>query len=231
MYCIVFCTRCYCIAPVHEAFGVVGLLQMFCFQVSGPFRSHPILLSRVFQANVTWWIRSSGRFFEQATLELLPGISSHPSLSYFASTSSIAPTHAGIESWNSLSCGACSCLRHDTCNMTIILVPCTVAALLLTSDYSLLEACHATFQSSARGSSFSTWLQVLWTFSEFIEGFAMAVDSVFFSNPVQEAAPGPVTARKCIPYIIFTPPRRSTTTWRPLEFSSGFWGPQRSAGF
>eukprot|EP00439_Symbiodinium_sp_Y106_P002052 s2490_g1.t1 len=52
--------------------------------------------------------------------------------------------------------------RHDTCNMTIILVPCTVAALLLTSDYSLLE--------------------VLWTFSEFIEGFAMAVDSVFFQN-------------------------------------------------
>lgn len=44
--------------------------------------------------------------------------------------------------------------RHDTCNMTVILVPCALAALLLTSDYSLLE--------------------VLWTFSEFTEGFAMA---------------------------------------------------------
>lgn len=49
--------------------------------------------------------------------------------------------------------------RHDTCNLTIILVPCTIAALLLTSDYSLLE--------------------VLWTFSEFIEGFAMVPQYIF----------------------------------------------------
>ena len=62
LYCIVFCTRCNCIAPVHEAFGVVDLLQMMCFQVSGLVRSHAILLSRVFQANVTWWIRSPGLF-------------------------------------------------------------------------------------------------------------------------------------------------------------------------
>ncbi|CAJ1390185.1 unnamed protein product [Effrenium voratum] len=49
--------------------------------------------------------------------------------------------------------------RHDTCNMTVILVPCALAALLLTNDYSLME--------------------VLWTFSEFIEGFAMVPQYIF----------------------------------------------------
>eukprot|EP00438_Fugacium_kawagutii_P021759 Skav204654 [mRNA] locus=scaffold949:128262:134539:- [translate_table: standard] len=49
--------------------------------------------------------------------------------------------------------------RHDTCNMTVILVPCSIAALLLTNDYSPLE--------------------VLWTFSEFIEGFAMVPQYIF----------------------------------------------------
>eukprot|EP00930_Biecheleria_cincta_P016572 TRINITY_DN1342_c0_g1_i1.p1 TRINITY_DN1342_c0_g1~~TRINITY_DN1342_c0_g1_i1.p1 ORF type:complete len:288 (+),score=30.32 TRINITY_DN1342_c0_g1_i1:93-956(+) len=49
--------------------------------------------------------------------------------------------------------------RHDTCNMTVIVAPCGVAAILLTNDYSLLE--------------------VLWTFSEFIEGFAMVPQYIF----------------------------------------------------
>eukprot|EP00434_Breviolum_minutum_P037006 symbB.v1.2.032798.t1/scaffold3984.1/size46886/1 len=49
--------------------------------------------------------------------------------------------------------------RHDTCNMTVILVPCSIAALLLTNDYSPLE--------------------VLWTFSEFIEGFAMVPQYIY----------------------------------------------------
>lgn len=49
--------------------------------------------------------------------------------------------------------------RHDTVNLTVILIPCTVAALLLTNEYSLME--------------------VLWTFSEFAEGFAMVPQYVF----------------------------------------------------
>jgi len=49
--------------------------------------------------------------------------------------------------------------RHDTCNMTVIIGPCALAALLLTNDYSLLE--------------------VLWTFSEFTEGFAMVPQYIF----------------------------------------------------
>lgn len=43
--------------------------------------------------------------------------------------------------------------RNDTANLMVIIVPCLVAALLLTSEYSALE--------------------ILWTFSEFMEGFAM----------------------------------------------------------
>lgn len=49
--------------------------------------------------------------------------------------------------------------RNDTCSLAVILFPCSVAAILLTSDYSLLE--------------------VFWTFSEFIEGFAMVPQYVF----------------------------------------------------
>merc|ERR1719401_3411315 len=49
--------------------------------------------------------------------------------------------------------------RHDTCNLTVVLVPCAIAALLLTSQYSMLE--------------------VLWTFSEFVEGFAMVPQYIF----------------------------------------------------
>eukprot|EP00931_Biecheleriopsis_adriatica_P077168 TRINITY_DN5078_c0_g1_i1.p1 TRINITY_DN5078_c0_g1~~TRINITY_DN5078_c0_g1_i1.p1 ORF type:complete len:291 (-),score=50.71 TRINITY_DN5078_c0_g1_i1:113-985(-) len=49
--------------------------------------------------------------------------------------------------------------RHDTANLAVILVPCAIAALLLTSDYSVLE--------------------ILWTFSEFIEGFAMVPQYIF----------------------------------------------------
>jgi len=49
--------------------------------------------------------------------------------------------------------------RHDTCNLGIVLMPCAVAALLLTSEYTALE--------------------VLWTFSEFIEGFAMVPQYIF----------------------------------------------------
>eukprot|EP00933_Yihiella_yeosuensis_P052035 TRINITY_DN50016_c0_g1_i1.p1 TRINITY_DN50016_c0_g1~~TRINITY_DN50016_c0_g1_i1.p1 ORF type:complete len:291 (-),score=46.45 TRINITY_DN50016_c0_g1_i1:152-1024(-) len=49
--------------------------------------------------------------------------------------------------------------RNDTCSMTVILVPCAVAAVILTSEYSFLE--------------------VLWTFSEFIEGFAMVPQYIF----------------------------------------------------
>jgi len=49
--------------------------------------------------------------------------------------------------------------RHDTVNLTVIFIPCTVAAVLLTNEYSLME--------------------VLWTFSEFVEGFAMVPQYVF----------------------------------------------------
>eukprot|EP00747_Dinoflagellata_sp_TGD_P162651 gnl/TRDRNA2_/TRDRNA2_180489_c0_seq1.p1 gnl/TRDRNA2_/TRDRNA2_180489_c0~~gnl/TRDRNA2_/TRDRNA2_180489_c0_seq1.p1 ORF type:complete len:315 (+),score=77.16 gnl/TRDRNA2_/TRDRNA2_180489_c0_seq1:80-1024(+) len=49
--------------------------------------------------------------------------------------------------------------RLDTANLAVIIVPCAVAALLLTSEYSVLELC--------------------WTFSEFIEGFAMVPQYVF----------------------------------------------------
>jgi len=49
--------------------------------------------------------------------------------------------------------------RHDTCNLAVILAPCATAALLLTNEYSVLE--------------------VLWTFSEFIEGFAMVPQYIF----------------------------------------------------
>mmetsp|Transcript_57835 Transcript_57835/g.123009 ORF Transcript_57835/g.123009 Transcript_57835/m.123009 type:complete len:294 (+) Transcript_57835:179-1060(+) len=49
--------------------------------------------------------------------------------------------------------------RHDTCNLAVIIIPCATAALLLTSEYSMLET--------------------LWTFSEFIEGFAMVPQYIF----------------------------------------------------
>merc|ERR1712190_270394 len=48
---------------------------------------------------------------------------------------------------------------NDTCNLAVIIVPCISAALLLTNEYSLLE--------------------VLWTFSEFVEGFAMVPQYIF----------------------------------------------------
>jgi ER lumen protein retaining receptor len=49
--------------------------------------------------------------------------------------------------------------RNDTVNLPVIILPCATAAVLLTNDYSMLE--------------------VLWTFSEFIEGFAMVPQYVF----------------------------------------------------
>lgn len=49
--------------------------------------------------------------------------------------------------------------RNDTCNLAVIIFPCITASLLLTSDYSMLE--------------------VLWTFSEFVEGFAMVPQYIF----------------------------------------------------
>merc|ERR1712187_696800 len=48
---------------------------------------------------------------------------------------------------------------HDTCNISVILVPCITASLLLTNEYSILE--------------------ILWTFSEFVEGFAMVPQYIF----------------------------------------------------
>jgi len=47
----------------------------------------------------------------------------------------------------------------DTCNLAIIFGPCFTAALLLTNEYSILE--------------------ILWTFSEFLEGFAMVPQYIF----------------------------------------------------
>lgn len=47
----------------------------------------------------------------------------------------------------------------DTCGVTVILAPCAIAALMLTSRYSILE--------------------VFWTFSEFVEGFAMVPQYIF----------------------------------------------------
>merc|ERR1719158_2555008 len=47
----------------------------------------------------------------------------------------------------------------DTCSLVIIIAPCATAALLLTSEYSVLE--------------------VLWAFSEFVEGFAMVPQYIF----------------------------------------------------
>jgi ER lumen protein retaining receptor len=52
--------------------------------------------------------------------------------------------------------------RNDTCNLAVILFPCITAAFLLTSDYTLIE--------------------VLWTFSEFVEGFAMVPQYIFCSR-------------------------------------------------
>merc|ERR1712083_1141417 len=49
--------------------------------------------------------------------------------------------------------------RNDTCNLSVIIFPCITAAILLTNEYSLLE--------------------ILWTFSEFIEGFAMVPQYIF----------------------------------------------------
>jgi len=49
--------------------------------------------------------------------------------------------------------------RLDSANLTFILVPCAVAALLLTNQYALIE--------------------ILWTFSEFMEGFAMVPQYIF----------------------------------------------------
>mmetsp|Transcript_39200 Transcript_39200/g.100180 ORF Transcript_39200/g.100180 Transcript_39200/m.100180 type:complete len:295 (+) Transcript_39200:101-985(+) len=49
--------------------------------------------------------------------------------------------------------------RHDTCNLAVIILPCATAAVLLTNEYSVLE--------------------ILWTFSEFIEGFAMVPQYIF----------------------------------------------------
>lgn len=49
--------------------------------------------------------------------------------------------------------------RNDTCNLSVILIPCAAAAFLLTNEYSVLE--------------------ILWTFSEFIEAFAMVPQYIF----------------------------------------------------
>jgi len=49
--------------------------------------------------------------------------------------------------------------RLDTCRLVVIIAPCATAAILLTNEYSILE--------------------VLWTFSEFIEGFAMVPQYIF----------------------------------------------------
>merc|ERR1719159_1798291 len=49
--------------------------------------------------------------------------------------------------------------RHDTFNIAVVIIPCITGALLLTNEYSLLE--------------------VLWTFSEFVEGFAMVPQYIF----------------------------------------------------
>merc|ERR1719409_948002 len=48
---------------------------------------------------------------------------------------------------------------NDTCSLVIIIAPCATASLLLTSEYSILE--------------------ILWTFSEFVEGFAMVPQYIF----------------------------------------------------
>lgn len=47
----------------------------------------------------------------------------------------------------------------DTCSLTIIFVPCITASLLLANDYSILEIC--------------------WTLSQFLEGFAMVPQYIF----------------------------------------------------
>merc|ERR1719230_439203 len=49
--------------------------------------------------------------------------------------------------------------RHDTFNIAVVIIPCATAAVLLTNEYSMLE--------------------ILWTFSEFIEGFAMVPQYIF----------------------------------------------------
>jgi len=49
--------------------------------------------------------------------------------------------------------------RNDTCNLAVIIFPCITASILLTNEYSMLE--------------------VLWTFSEFVEGFAMVPQYIF----------------------------------------------------
>lgn len=49
--------------------------------------------------------------------------------------------------------------RHDTFNIIVVIIPCATASLLLTNEYSVLE--------------------ILWTFSEFIEGFAMVPQYIF----------------------------------------------------
>lgn len=48
---------------------------------------------------------------------------------------------------------------NDTCNLSVIIFPCITASLLLTNEYSILE--------------------ILWTFSEFAEGFAMVPQYIF----------------------------------------------------
>jgi len=48
---------------------------------------------------------------------------------------------------------------NDTCNLSVIIFPCITASLLLTNEYSMLE--------------------ILWTFSEFVEGFAMVPQYIF----------------------------------------------------
>lgn len=59
--------------------------------------------------------------------------------------------------------------RNDTCNLSVIIIPCSIAALLLTSEYSVLE--------------------VLWTFSEFVEGFAMVPQYIFCYRERQSKNP------------------------------------------
>lgn len=49
--------------------------------------------------------------------------------------------------------------RNDTCNLMVFIIPCFTAALLLTAEWTVLE--------------------ILWTFSEFIEGFAMVPQYIF----------------------------------------------------
>eukprot|EP00397_Hematodinium_sp_SG-2012_P037591 GEMP01040766.1.p1 GENE.GEMP01040766.1~~GEMP01040766.1.p1 ORF type:complete len:308 (+),score=43.50 GEMP01040766.1:106-1029(+) len=68
--------------------------------------------------------------------------------------------------------------RKDTCSLTVILLPCLIAAMLLPNEYTVME--------------------VAWTYSEFLEGFSMVPQYIFSYRDGQNKDKGVISFICCL---------------------------------